>query len=125
MPTTRIVAFAVLAAAGSVASAAHAEGDIHRVQHVIVLMQENHSFDNYFGVLPYAPGNRYHPGPCNENDHACVDGLACRRSGLDLVCRNSNLDDDGSTVTSFHLRNYCPRPDLDHEWPGSHREANF
>ena len=31
-----------------------ANGNIHRVKHVIIVMQENHSFDNYFGALAYA-----------------------------------------------------------------------
>jgi phospholipase C len=33
---------------------------LHKVNHIIIVMQENHSFDNYFGVLPYAPGSPYH-----------------------------------------------------------------
>jgi phospholipase C len=99
--------------------------DLHRVNHVIIVMQENHSFDNYFGVLPYVPGGPYHPGPCDPKDHACVDGLRCGRSPSGLACTNSNRDDDGSTVVSFHSRNYCPGPDLRHDWPGSHQEASF
>src|SRR6266545_3822444 len=89
---------AVLAAlAGS--RGARAEGDLHRVKHVVVVMQENHSFDNYFGALPYVPGGPYHPGPCKRNDHACVDGLACARAPTGaLACTTSNPDDDGSTV---------------------------
>ncbi len=27
-------------------------GDIHRIKHVIVIMQENRSFDSYFGTYP-------------------------------------------------------------------------
>src|SRR5229473_2699195 len=105
MPTIRRTTLAVYLALGSFALAAHARGNLHRVKHVIVVMQENHS--------------------CDKHDHACVDGLTCSRSGGELTCRNSNLDDDGSTVVSFHSRNYCPAPDLQHEWPGSHAEANF
>ncbi len=37
------------------ASAAPAEG-IHKIQHVIVIMQENRSFDTYFGTYPGANG---------------------------------------------------------------------
>jgi len=125
MPIIRRTALAVFVALGSFAFALHAKGDLRRVKHVIVLMQENHSFDSYFGALPYVAGGPYHAGPCARNDHACVDGLSCSRKGAELTCRNSNLDDDGSTVVSFHSRNYCPAPDLDHEWPGSHAEANF
>jgi phospholipase C len=28
-----------------------ADGDLSKVKHVIIIMQENHSFDNYFGAL--------------------------------------------------------------------------
>ncbi len=31
-------------------------GDIHMIKHVIIIMQENHSFDNYFGTFPGADG---------------------------------------------------------------------
>jgi phospholipase C len=42
---------------------------IHKIKHVVIIMQENHSFDNYFGTYPGAngiPGLAGHPGkvPC-------------------------------------------------------------
>lgn len=108
------------------ASPARADGNLHNVKHIIIVMQENHSFDNYFGVLPYVPNGQYHAGPCKSNDHSCVDGLTCQQdSSGQLVCTNSNPDDDGSLVYSFHDANYCPAPDLQHNWPGSHHEANW
>jgi phospholipase C len=33
-----------------------ASGDIHKIQHVVVIMQENRSFDSYFGTYPGADG---------------------------------------------------------------------
>ncbi|SRR6266478_7215843 len=79
-------------------------------------MQENHSFDNYFGVLPYASGAPYHGGggKCTSNDHTCVDGLSCTRGAGNYTCTNSNLDDDASTVVAFHDARYCTGPDLQH-----------
>jgi phospholipase C len=41
-----------------------AEGNLRKVKHIIVVMQENHSFDNYFGALAYAPGTPYHAWRC-------------------------------------------------------------
>ena len=38
---------------------ARADGNLQNVNHIIVLMQENHSFDNYFGALAYVPGTPY------------------------------------------------------------------
>ena len=111
---------ALLAPAGAGA----AEG-LGRVNHVVVVMQENHSFDNYLGALPYVRGGPYHPGPCAPDDPRCVDGLRCRRTPSGLACADSNRDDDGSRVRAFHAVTYCPGPDLRHDWPGSHQEANF
>ena len=125
----RVTLLACLASLGGCAVAARADGDLDKVKHVVVLMQENHSFDNYFGVLPYVRGGPYHAGPCNEHDHRCVDGLTCKRHGSTLACENWNLDADAQgrerKVFSFHSANYCPGPDLNHEWAGSHQEANF
>ena len=107
-------------------SRAYADGDLHNVKHIIVVMQENHSFDNYLGTLPYVSGTPYHEGPCKANDHSCVDGLNCSVEGSgNITCTNSNLDDDGSTVSSFHEGKYCTGPDLDHSWMGSHLEGNY
>ena len=105
-----------------------ADGNLHRVNHIIIVMQENHSFDNYFGVLPYASGTPYHrgTGACASSDHTCVDGLGCTRdSAGSYTCTNSNVDDDGSTVFAFHDARYCVGPDLQHNWQGSHSEANY
>src|SRR5438132_4346498 len=120
LPRARIVLAAtaatlalLLATGGSV----HADGNLHNVNHIIIIMQENHSFDNYFGVLPYAAGGVYHapPGntlhsnaPCQAIDHKCVDGLNCTRDLLgNYTCSNSNPDADGSgPVNVFHLKNY-------------------
>src|SRR5712672_4399062 len=121
-----IVAASLVCSLGAIAASvaiARADGDLTKVNHIIVVMQENHSFDNYFGVLPYVPGGPYHAGPCHENDHGCVDGLDCKKHGSTLECRNWNRDADARgtlrKVFSFHSANYCPGPDLNHDWPGT------
>jgi len=55
-------------------------GNLHKVKHIIIVMQENHSFDNYFGALAYAPGSPFHAGfgVCGKVDHSCGDGLSCK-----------------------------------------------
>jgi phospholipase C len=114
-------------------AAAGPSGDIHAVEHVIVLMQENHSFDNYFGALAYAPGSPYHSPKrrdrddgCRSDDHRCVDGLSCEPTASgELRCENANQDDAGPAVHAFHDARRCVIPDLDHEWPSTHREINF
>ena len=105
-----------------------ATGDITKVNHVIIIMQENHSYDNYFGALAYAPNSPYHNGngKCDMNDHTCVDGLTCSSDANgNLTCSNSNLDQDGSTVFAFHNSSRCVLPDLDHSWLYTHFELNF
>ena len=127
-------------------SPARADGDLGKVKHIIVVVQENHSFDNYFGALVYAPGSPYHlprkagdgdgdrdsddqGDGCDNEDHRCVDGLSCvpDRAG-NLMCLNSNRDpnDTGKRVVrAFHDSRRCVAPDLDHSWVGAHEEANF
>src|SRR5438128_2901424 len=102
--------------------------NLQRVNHIIIVMQENHSFDNYFGALAYASGSPYRNGngACSLKDNQCVDGLTCNRdSAGNLTCWNSNLDDGGTIVRAFHEPSRCVVPDLDHSWFGTHREGNF
>ena len=99
-----------------------------KVRNIIIMMQENHSFDNYLGALPYAPNSPYHAAsPCPATDNTCVDGLTCTADAMGkLTCTNSNPEADGSAaVTAFHDPRLCVSPDLDHTWTGTHHEANF
>jgi hypothetical protein len=107
-----------------------AQNGLQKVNHVIVVMQENHSFDNYFGALSYAPGSPYHhpsgTGGCDPDDHACVDGLTCMLDATGaLHCFNSNFDDNGSQVFAFHEPSRWVLPDLNHGWFATHQEANY
>jgi phospholipase C len=69
----RLVVFLLSCGAGAlmVAAAAPAASltGIHKIKHVVIIMQENRSFDSYFGTYPGAdgiPGLAGHPGrvPC-------------------------------------------------------------
>ena len=114
---------------------AFAQDGLLKVKHIVIVMQENHSFDNYFGALAFAPGSPYHTpagvdhdgdGACQEGDHRCVDGLSCTVDASGEVnCFNSNIDASGHSVFAFHDSRRCVSPDLDHEWLGTHKEANF
>jgi phospholipase C len=53
---------AALVALGAGASTAQAASGIHKIRHVVVIMQENRSFDNYFGTFPGADGIPMHRG---------------------------------------------------------------
>jgi len=127
-------ALCFVAALALAARAVHADGNLQAVNHIIIVMQENRSFDHYFGVLPYVPGTPYHSAKgsgkkraCSATDHTCVDGLSCKvvkKTGA-LACTNSNKSNTKGTVKSFHELKYCTGPDLDHGWDGTHRESNF
>jgi phospholipase C len=70
------------------------------INHIVVLMQENRSFDHYFARLhgrdiDRPPRNASNPNPLG-----------------------------GAPITLFHQRNYCEVADLDHGWNGTHREWN-
>ena len=54
-------------AAAPIPSRPQLAGGIHTIKHVIVVMQENRSFDNYFGTFPGADGIPMHgstPSAC-------------------------------------------------------------
>jgi phospholipase C len=129
MALAAVLSLAWLGAAASPAAAAGRDNGIGALKHIIVIFQENRSFDHYFGTLAYAPGSPYHKAAgkaCAPGDHACVDGLTCRLTpdGA-LDCANWNAHADGRRVYAFHAASRCISPDLDHEWQGSHRDANF
>ncbi len=71
-------------------------GDIP-IDHFIILMQENRSFDHYFGTMEGVDG---FPDPLPTNP-----------------------DTGGTQVPVFHTADYCVR-DLGHAWNASHREWN-
>jgi phospholipase C len=65
----RVVALLALTVACIAAAPAHAATGIHKIRHVVIIMQENRSFDSYFGTYPGAdgiPGLAGNPGivPC-------------------------------------------------------------
>lgn len=72
------------------------------VQHIVVLMMENHSYDNYFGLLERG------------------DGLTLDRDGRPL---NSNPASDGTLVASYHLPTTSQKDNkVTQSWAASHRQ---
>jgi phospholipase C len=80
-------------------------GSLHGAQipidHIVVAMQENRSFDHYFGQLHF-------------QGQPAADGLP-RNAAIPDRTGNTNL-------RAYHKKNYCEVADLDHSWSGTHRE---
>jgi phospholipase C len=86
----------------SAAAAAPRPGSLRDIEHVIFLIQENRSFDHYFGTL------------------RGVRGFADKRGAAAFHQR----DLSGRTVLPFHLgMQYC-MPDITHDWGPQHQAWN-
>ena len=75
---------------------------IPQIEHVVIYMQENQSFDHYFGSLGRGDGFTYANGSPT----------------------NSNVDAGGKTVTVFHEPSTCDTISGDHSWNGTHLSWN-
>jgi len=73
------------------------------IDHVVVVMQENRSFDSYFGQLHFEG----QPKAIGEPKDA---------SNPDPT------DPGGPPIKAYHKTNYCEVADLDHSWNGAHAE---
>ncbi len=73
------------------------------IEHIVIYMQENHSFDSYYGVL--GRGDGYTMGP---------DGIPT----------NWNYDMEGKPFRVFHQTNPCNVVTGDHGWDGEHLAWN-
>jgi phospholipase C len=118
-----LLAFALVTRSGSASSspARHAQLDsparsharlsgIHKIRHVVIIMQENRSFDNYFGAYPGAdgiPGLAGHPGtePCiPDPGEACVHPFHDRydyNKGGNYFSSNVKAQIDGGKMDGF------------------------
>jgi phospholipase C len=92
------------------------EGSVDQINHVILLLQENHSFDNYFGMLnPYRVTNGMNVG--DDGNTYTVDGIDDK---LSLI---SNQDDEGAVFNPFRFKTTCI-DDLAHGWTQSFEDVN-
>lgn len=96
-------------------------GSIQSVDHVIFMMQENHSFDNYFGMLnPYREGNSTNGQAWNIGD----DGSTYNIDGIDdKLSTISNTNDDNQTFSLFKLKSTCV-DDMSSAWLASYGDTN-
>jgi phospholipase C len=97
-------AVATLAQPGATQSARAALPGIHKIRHVVVIMQENRSFDSYFGTYPGTDG--IPPGTCvpDPQSGACVKPFHDRydsNAGGPHGAASAQADIDGGKMDGF------------------------
>jgi phospholipase C len=90
-------------------------GSSNSINHVLFLLQENHSFDNYFGMLnPYRRTKGWTTGD---------DGHVYTVDGIDDKLNTSNVDDEGTSIPLFKLKSTCI-DDASSAWLESYGDVN-
>ena len=89
---------------------------LQSIKHVIFMLQENHSFDNYFGMLnPYRKANSWNVGD---------DGIDYEVDGIDDKLGSiSNVNDEGASFPLFKLTSTCV-DDESSDWLASYGDVN-
>jgi phospholipase C len=116
-------------AAGTAASAqttvvVGSAAELSSIQHVIFMLQENHTFDDYFGMLNvYRHNNGMNVGD-DGNDYE-VDGLVDYTGSGTVDLRNTlyNEDDEGTSYYPYKFRTTCIDDDSD-AWLASYGDIN-
>jgi phospholipase C len=91
-------------------------GSIDSINHVIFMLQENHSFDNYFGMLnPYRVANGWNKG--DDGNIYNVDGID------DKLTTISNKNDQGDVYSLFKFKTTCI-DDESSAWLESYGDVN-
>ena len=92
------------------------QSGLQAVQHVVFMLQENHSFDNYFGMLnPYRVANHWNIG--DDGATYTVDGID------DKLTKTSNQDDEGDTFSLFKFKSTCV-DDMTSSWLESYGDVS-
>jgi phospholipase C len=82
--------------------------DLANIDHIIIVMMENHSFDNYFGMLPYRT-----PALAGK-----VDGFpAVDSNGVPTV---TQFDSRSQPHHAFPMPNACQQGAVSQSWTASH-----
>ena len=90
-------------------------GSSQAINHVIFMLQENHTFDNYFGML----NNYRRTNGWNVGD----DGNIYQVDGIDDKLNISNTDDEGVSHPLFKLKSTCI-DDASSAWLESYGDIN-
>ncbi len=98
-----------LSGTGRAATAPPSPGGIHKIHHVVVIMQENRSFDSYFGTYPGADGIRMRrgvptaclPDPRNGGCRRPYHDASDVNGGGPHGAVNASADVDGGRMDGF------------------------
>lgn len=89
---------------------------LQSIQHVIFMLQENRSFDSYFGMLnPYRAANNFQTG--DDGNTYMVDGIDDKLSTI------INYDDEGQGFMLFKTQSSC-LDDMTSAWLESYGDVN-
>jgi phospholipase C len=120
-PTATITYTATATGAGGTATAqaivtVGQVGSSNSVNHVIFMMQENRTFDAYFGMLNlYRQANGWNVG--DDGNTYNVDGID------DKLATIANLDDEGASFPLFHTVSSC-LDDMSSDWLASYGDVS-
>ena len=91
-------------------------GSLNSINHVIFLLQENRTFDTYFGMLnPYRKANGWNIG--DDGKEYDVDGID------DKLAKFTNQDDEGDSFGLFKFASSCI-DDMSSAWLESYGDVN-
>lgn len=89
---------------------------LQSINHVIFMLQENHTFDNYFGMLnPYRQANGWNVG--DDGVDYAVDGIDDKLSTI------NNEDDQSTSFPLFKFTSTCV-DDMSSDWLASFGDVN-
>jgi phospholipase C len=99
-----------------------AAGSLQQVQHVIFMLQENHTFDNYFGMLnPYRASNGFTTS--EDGNQYYVDGIDPATNNITNNTNISNEDDEGDVFSLYKASSTCV-DDMSSDWLASYGDVN-
>ena len=91
-------------------------GNVQSVNHVVFMLQENRSFDSYFGMLnPYRQANSWNVG--DDGNTYTVDGID------DKLTLFANSDDQGQSFSLFKFNSTCI-DDMSSAWLESYGDVD-
>ncbi len=91
-------------------------GNAQSIQHVLFMLQENRSFDSYFGMLnPYRMNNGWNVG--DDGKVYDVDGID------DKLSTTQNVNDEGAAFGLFKTKSSC-LDDMTSAWLESYGDVN-